>query len=91
MSKTLETFLAASELKTFDIAHRETIKYNVKQYNTKVLEGKEQFSNLELAKDRLAATKHKSIENLEKHLIAFEANRKRSAPDYSKSKCKNYC
>lgn len=74
MSKTLESFLSASEVKTFDVTHRETIQFNVNQYNHKVVEGKEQFSNLELAKSRLAAVKHKSIENLEKYLIEFEAN-----------------
>lgn len=74
MSKTLEAFLSASESKTFDIAHRQTIKHNINQYDRKVIEGKEQFSNLELAKSRVAAVKHKSIENLEKYLIEFEAN-----------------
>lgn len=73
MSKTLELFLSASESKTFDNAHRQTIKHTIGQYNNKTEEGKEQFSNLELAKSRSAAIKHKSIENLEKYLIEFEA------------------
>jgi L-lactate dehydrogenase complex protein LldF len=74
MSKTLEAFLSASEIKTFDADHHKKITHNVAQYNKKVIEGKEQFSNLELAKTRVAAVKHKSIENLEKYLIEFEAN-----------------
>lgn len=73
MSKTLELFLSASESKTFDTTHRQTIKHNISQYNNKTEEGKEQFSNLELAKSRSAAIKHKSIENLEKYLIEFES------------------
>ncbi|OFY87926.1 MAG: iron-sulfur cluster-binding protein [Bacteroidetes bacterium RIFCSPLOWO2_12_FULL_35_15] len=73
MSKTLETFLAASEKKAFDLDHRKTLRYNIGQYNKKVIEGKEQFSNLELAKTRAAARKQKAIENLEKYLIEFEA------------------
>lgn len=74
MSKTLEVFLSASEVKTFDVNHRQTIKHNISQYSKKVTEGKEQFSNIELAKSRAAGVKHKSIENLEKYLIEFEAN-----------------
>ena len=74
MSKTLEAFLSASEIKSFDIAHRKNIKYNIGQYDKKVIAGKEQFSNIELAKTRAAAIKNKSIENLEKYLVEFEAN-----------------
>ncbi len=74
MSKTLEAFLAASEVKTFDVNHRKKIRFNIEQYDKKVVEGKVQFSNLELAKTRVAGIKHKSIENLEKYLVEFEAN-----------------
>lgn len=74
MSKTLEAFLSASETKTFDLEHRKNIKFNIAQYDKKVIAGKEQFSNLELAKTRAAAIKNKSIDNLEKYLVEFEAN-----------------
>lgn len=74
MSKALEDFLLAAEVKTFDTTHRQTIKHNVSQYSKKVLVGKEQFSNMELAKNRASAIKHKSVNNLEKYLIEFEAN-----------------
>lgn len=74
MSTALEEFLSASEIKTFDVSHRKTIEYNIEQYDKKVVEGKEQFSNLELAKTRMAAIKQKSTENLEKYLIEFESN-----------------
>lgn len=73
MSKELELFLEASEKKAFDIDHRRTISYNIGQYNKKVAEGKEQFANLELARTRAAAIKQKSIDNLEKYLVEFEA------------------
>jgi L-lactate dehydrogenase complex protein LldF len=73
MSKELELFLEKSEKKAFDIEHRKTINYNISQYDKKVLKGKEQFSNLELARTRAAATKQKAIDNLEKYLIEFEA------------------
>ncbi len=74
MSKSLELFLEASEKKSFDLEHRKTLLYNISQYNKKVVGGKQQFSNLELAKTRAAAAKQKSIENLDKYLIEFEAN-----------------
>jgi len=74
MSGALELFLEAAEIKSFDLAHRKTILYNISQYDKKVLEGKEQFSNLELAKTRAAAIKQKGIESLDKYLIEFEAN-----------------
>jgi L-lactate dehydrogenase complex protein LldF len=74
MSKTVEEFLEASEVKSFDLAHRKNIKFNIAQYDKKVIAGKVQFSNLELAKTRAAAIKYKSVENLEKYLVEFEAN-----------------
>lgn len=74
MSKTLEAFLAASEIKIVDVSHRKKIMHNIEQYDKSVTEGKNQFSNLELAKKRIAGVKHKSIENLEKYLVEFEAN-----------------
>ena len=74
MSKIVEAFLAASEIKTFDVDHRKKIMFNIAQYDRKVVEGKEQFSSLELAKTRVSAIKHKSTENLEKYLIEFEIN-----------------
>ncbi|MGZ4048413.1 MAG: LutB/LldF family L-lactate oxidation iron-sulfur protein [Bacteroidia bacterium] len=74
MSTAAELFLEASEKKAFDVEHRKTILHNIAQYDKKVIEGKQQFSNLELAKTRAAAIKQKSIENLDKYLIEFEAN-----------------
>ncbi len=74
MSVALEAFLQASESKAFDVNHRKIIDFNIAQYDKKVIEGKEQFSNLELAKTRAAARKQKAIDNLEKYLIEFEAN-----------------
>lgn len=74
MSTALETFLEASEKKAFDVQHHKTILYNISKYDQKVVEGKQQFSNLELAKTRAAARKQKAIDNLEKYLIEFESN-----------------
>jgi len=74
MSAALEKFLEASEAKIFDEQHRKTIGFNIAQYDKKVVEGKAQFSNLELARTRAAARKEKAINNLEKYLIEFEAH-----------------
>lgn len=70
----IEKFLEASENKAFDVVHRKTIQYNITQYDKKVIQGKQQFSNLELAKTRAAFLKQKAIDNLEKYLIEFEGN-----------------
>ena len=69
MSHAEELFLEAAEIKSFDLEHRKTILHNISQYDKKVVEGKEQFSNLELAQTRAAALKQKSIENLDKMLL----------------------
>jgi L-lactate dehydrogenase complex protein LldF len=70
----LEKFLEASENKAFDLGHRKTIRHNITQYDHKVVQGKQQFSNLELAKTRAAFLKQKAIDNLEKYLVEFEGN-----------------
>lgn len=70
----LEKFIEASEKKAFDVVHRKTIQYNIGQYDKKVIQGKQQFGNLELAKTRASALKQKAIDNLEKYLIEFEGN-----------------
>jgi L-lactate dehydrogenase complex protein LldF len=74
MSKAADLFLEASESKAFDAAHLKTVRFNINQYDKKVISGKEQYSNLELVKTRASAIKQKSIDNLEKYLIEFEAN-----------------
>ncbi len=68
-----EAFLENSEIKTFDAEHHRKLLYNIGQYDKKVAEGKGQYSNLELAKTRAAALKHKGIENLERYLCDFES------------------
>ena len=60
---TAEKFLEASEKTAFDAVHRKTLQHNIAQYDKKVVQGKEQYSNLELAKTRAASIKHKSIIN----------------------------
>ncbi|MCB0428492.1 MAG: iron-sulfur cluster-binding protein [Flavobacteriales bacterium] len=72
--KTLDNFLKKSENKAFDKEHRRKLVFNITQYDNTVVKGKQQFSNLELARQRAASRKFKAIENLDKYLIEFEAN-----------------
>jgi L-lactate dehydrogenase complex protein LldF len=73
-SQQSEHFLANAENKVFDKAHRHTLAYNILQYDKKVEDGKHQYSDLELAKQRAANLKWRSVENLEKYLTDFEFN-----------------
>lgn len=67
-------FIAEAEKNVFDTALRGKLAFNIEQYDKKVVQGKQQYSNLELARTRAAGVKHKVIENLDKYLIEFEAN-----------------
>lgn len=69
-----EKFLLNAERKVFDAEHRKKLLFNISQYDKKVTEGKRQFSDLELAKERASAIKSKAIDNLDKFLIEFESN-----------------
>jgi L-lactate dehydrogenase complex protein LldF len=74
MSEIYEKFLQESEKKAFDLEHRSKVNFNISKYNAAVVKGKEQFSDLDLARDRAYTIKHKVINNLEKYLVEFAAN-----------------
>ena len=74
MSLQSEQFLVDAEAKVFNPEHRRKLAFNIQQYDKKVVEGKNQFSNLELARQRASHLKWKVTENLDKYLIEFEAN-----------------
>jgi len=63
-----------SAQKAFDTEHRRKIAFNISKYDTAVAQGKLQYANLEMAKERAAHIKHKAINDLEKYLVDFEAN-----------------
>lgn len=65
-------FMADSRAKAFDKNHRSIIAFNMKRYDEAVINGKQQFLNLPMAKKRAAVRKHYVIENLEDHLKTFE-------------------
>ena len=50
------------------------LNFNISKYDASVINGKKQFSDLELAKNRAAHLKNKVINNLDKYLVEFEAN-----------------
>ncbi len=74
MSETAKKFNQDAERVAFDPVHRKTINFNIDKYDKAVINGKRQFSNLELARKRAAILKHKSIENLDILLNQFETN-----------------
>src|SRR6267378_2964574 len=74
MTERVKYFAEALEKKSFDAEHYRKLYFNISQYDKKVIDGKKQYSNLELAKTRAASLKTKVIENLDKYLIEFEAN-----------------
>lgn len=74
MSDSYTKFVADSEKKAFDKVHRATVAFNISRYDAAVVRGKEQYSNLELAKQRGAHIKNKVITDLAKYLVDFEAS-----------------
>jgi L-lactate dehydrogenase complex protein LldF len=78
MSSHLDQFLKAAESKAWDPEHKRKLLFNITQYDKKVVMGKQQYSNLPLARKKASAIKSKVTENLEKYLIEFETNFKRN-------------
>ncbi|HLX90738.1 MAG TPA: LutB/LldF family L-lactate oxidation iron-sulfur protein [Puia sp.] len=66
------TFMAASEAKVNDLEHRRKINFNIGKYNSAVVKGKTQFSDLNLARERAKNIKWKAIESLDQQLERFE-------------------
>ncbi len=73
MSDSYTKFITDSEQKAFDKVHRATLAFNISRYDAAVVRGKEQYQNLELAKERAAHIKNKVITDLPKYLVDFEA------------------
>ncbi len=73
MSDSYNKFVADSEKKAFDKVHRATVAFNISRYDAAVVKGKEQYLNLELAKQRGAHIKNKVVTDLAKYLVDFES------------------
>ncbi len=74
MSDKQKEFSRKAEIKAFDITHRKILNFNIGKYDAAVLRGKEQFSNLPLAKQRISVIKHRAVNDMEDYLKEFEYN-----------------
>jgi len=74
MSDKQKEFSRVAEVKAFDRAHRRTINFNISRYDAAVLKGKEQYANLQLARQRVSYIKHRAVNDLEDFLKEFEYN-----------------
>jgi len=74
MKESASGFIAKSTVKAADKEHRRKINFNIGKYNAAVPQGKEQFADVHLARERAKNIKWKAIEALDKQLEIFEAN-----------------
>jgi L-lactate dehydrogenase complex protein LldF len=74
MTEQQNIFLAKSEIKAHDLEHKRKITFNIQKYNDAVVKGKQQFSDLDLARKRAKNIKWKTIERLDSYLEQFEKN-----------------
>ena len=65
-------FLEKSRQKATDLSHRRTINFNIGRYNAAVPKGKQQFDQLELAREKAKNAKWRAIEQLDQQLETFE-------------------
>jgi L-lactate dehydrogenase complex protein LldF len=73
MAEKSTSFIAKSTEKAADLDHRRKINFNISKYNNVVPQGKQQFENVHLARERAKNLKWRAIETLDKHLEQFEA------------------
>jgi L-lactate dehydrogenase complex protein LldF len=74
MTDSSNSFIAKSTIKAADLEHRRKINFNIGRYNAVVPKGKEQFTDLHLARERAKNIKWRAIETLDKQLEDFELN-----------------
>jgi L-lactate dehydrogenase complex protein LldF len=72
MTENSSTFIAKSTVKAEDLDHRRKINFNIGKYNNAVIQGKMQFSDLHLARERAKNIKWKALETLDQQLETFE-------------------
>ena len=73
MKEIASDFKAKSTIKAADKDHRRKINFNIGKYNAVVPQGKQQFAELDLARERAKNIKWKAIETLDQQLETFEA------------------
>jgi len=72
VKETAAGFKTKSEVKAADRSHRKTINFNMGKYNAAVPQGKQQFAELHLARERAKNIKWRAIETLDQQLENFE-------------------
>ena len=74
MNEQQKVFLAKSEIKAHDLEHKRKVAFNIQKYNDSVVKGKQQFAQLEVARQKAKNIKWKVMEQLDKYLEQFEKN-----------------
>lgn len=72
MTENESTFRAKSTIRSADIDHRQKINFNIAKYNAAVPQGKLQFTDNNLVKERAKNIKWRALETLDQHLEEFE-------------------
>lgn len=72
MKETAASFIAKSTIKAADLEHRRKINFNIGKYNAVVPQGKKQFSDVMLAREKAKNRKWEAVEHLDKYLEEFE-------------------
>lgn len=72
MTESASTFKAKSTIKSADLEHRQKINFNIGRYNAVVPQGKLQFADNNLVKERAKNIKWRALETLDQHLEEFE-------------------
>jgi L-lactate dehydrogenase complex protein LldF len=72
VKETASDFIAKSTIKAADMDHRRKINFNIGKYNAIVPQGKEQFADIHLARERAKNIKWKALETLDQQLEDFE-------------------
>ncbi len=73
MSESASSFIARSTVRAADLDHRRKINFNIGRYNAVVPAGKQQFADLNTARERAKNIKWRAIESLDTQLEDFEA------------------
>jgi L-lactate dehydrogenase complex protein LldF len=74
MSEHSSSFIAKSTIKAADREHRHKINFNISKYDAVVPVGKQQFTDVHLAREKAKNIKWKALETLDQQLETFEAN-----------------
>ena len=72
MSELSDTFKAKSTVRAADLEHRRKINFNIGKYNAVVPQGKSQFSEVSLVREKAKNLKWRAIETLDQQLEQFE-------------------